>query len=402
MAAERPIYLDNHATTPADDRVLSAMWPYFAHRFGNAASKSHAFGWEAEAAVDAARERVAELVGGSPAEIVFTSGATESNNLALKGAAEAYRSRGNHIVTTAIEHKSVLDVTRRLERQGFRVTYVSPNGAGRVSAEAVADAVTDETILVSAMLANNEIGTVQPVADIARAVKARSSRIAVHTDAAQAAGSLDLPERAAEVDLISLSAHKMYGPKGVGALWVRRRPKIRLAPLVDGGGHERGLRSGTLPVPLCVGFGAACEIAGREGEADGRRVAALRDRLREAILSRLSGVSSTADLAPDDGERLPGNLHLSFEGVDGEALILALRDVAVSSGAACASAEAEPSHVMRALGASRDRIQSSIRFGVGRFNTEDEIDRAARRVVSAVETLRGAAASGVPPRSVVS
>ena len=388
--AARPIYLDHHATTPADPRVLDAMWPYFTEIFGNAASRSHVYGWEAEAAVDVARERVAALLGGSPTEIVFTSGATEANNLAIKGAAAAYRRRGDHIVTTAIEHASVLDPVRRLEQQGGRVTRVSPGPSGRVAPEAVADAVCERTVLVSAMLANNEIGVIEPIAEIAAAVKARAPRALVHTDAAQAASTLDIAERAAGVDLISLSAHKMYGPKGVGALWVRRRPKIRLMPLLDGGGHERGLRSGTLPVPLVVGFGIACEIAQDERDSDAARIAALRDRLRARIESRLDGVRENGA-----GERLAGNLHLSFQGVDGEALLLALRDVAASSGAACASATLEPSHVLRALGVADELAHNSIRFGLGRFTTTEEIDRAADRVVESVMRLReGVARAG--------
>jgi cysteine desulfurase len=386
--ARRPIYLDHHATTPADPRVLEAMWPYFAERFGNAASRGHAYGWEAEAAVEVARERVAVLLGASPAEIVFTSGATESNNLAIQGIASAYRSRGDHLVTTAIEHASVLDVMRQLERVGYRVSYVWPGPDGRVAPEAVAQAVTEDTVLVSAMLANNEIGVIQPVAEIAAAVKAASPRVLVHTDAAQAASTVDLRVHAAGVDLISLSAHKMYGPKGVGALWVRRRPKIKLEPLLHGGGHERGLRPGTLPVPLVVGFGVACELAQQEGAADAARIAALRDRLRARIASRLGDVR----LNGAERERLPGNLHLSFDGVEGDALLLALRDVALSSGAACASATLQPSHVLRAIGVSDERAHGSLRFGLGRFNTGAEIDHAAERVVEAVMQLRRQAA----------
>jgi cysteine desulfurase len=382
--AERPIYLDHHATTPADPRVLEVMWPYFSERFGNAASRSHAYGWEAEAAVDLARERVAALLGASPAEIVFTSGATEANNLAIRGIASAYRSRGDHLVTSAIEHASVLDVMRQLEREGYRVTYVRPASDGRIDPEAVARAVTDETILVSVMLANNEIGAIQPVAAIAAAVKAAAPRALVHTDAAQAAATLELRSRAAGVDLLSLSAHKMYGPKGVGALWLRRRPKIRLEPILRGGGHERGLRSGTLPVPLVVGFGVACELADQEREGDASRIEALRDRLHGRLTAKLEGVQLNGAAR----ERLPGNLHLSFEGVEGDALLLAVRDVALSSGAACASATLQPSHVLRALGVSDERAHSSIRFGLGRFTTEEEIDRAAARVIESVMQLR--------------
>jgi cysteine desulfurase len=382
--AERPIYLDHHATTPTDPRVLEVMWPYFSERFGNAASRSHAYGWEAEAAVDLARERVAALLGASPTEIIFTSGATEANNLAIRGIATAYRSRGDHLVTSAIEHASVLDVMRQLEREGYRVTYVQPAADGRIEPEAVARAATDETILVSVMLANNEIGTIQPVAAIAAAVKAAAPRALVHTDAAQAGATLDLRSRAAGVDLLSLSAHKMYGPKGVGALWLRRRPKIRLEPILRGGGHERGLRSGTLPVPLVVGFGVACEVADREREGDASRIEALRDRLHGRLAAQLEGVQLNGGAR----ERLPGNLHLSFEGVEGDALLLAVRDVALSSGAACASAALQPSHVLRAIGVPDERAHSSIRFGLGRFTTEEEIDRAAARVIESVMQLR--------------
>lgn len=382
----QPIYMDNHATTPLDPRVREVMEPYFGDQFGNAASASHAYGWAAEAAVDLARERVAALIGASPSEIVFTSGATEADNLAVKGAVRANRRRGDHIVTVATEHKAVLDSCKRLEGEGFRVTYLAPDSGGLVTPGDVAAAVTGDTVLVSAMLVNNEIGTVLPIADIAAAVKARNGKTLVHCDAVQGVGTLALDAPAAGLDLVSLSAHKIYGPKGVGALWVRRRPRVAVEPLIDGGGHERGMRSGTLPVPLCAGFGMACEVLGRDREADAARIGGLRDRLHRGIAERVSGVH----LNGSAGARVAGNLNLSFEGVDGEALLMALRGVAVSSGAACSSASREPSYVLRAIGVADELAQASIRFGLGRMNTEAEVDQVIDMVADAVARMRAA------------
>ncbi len=377
------IYMDNNATTRTDPRVVEAMLPYFTVHYGNAASRNHAFGWEAEAAVDRAREQVAALIGAVPREIVFTSGATESDNLALKGVAAMYRRQGRHVVTVATEHHAVLDPARRLEREGFRVTFLPVDRYGRVSVEQVAEAITGETILVSVMAANNEIGTLQPIREIGRLCKERG--VLFHTDAAQAAGKVPLDVVDMGIDLMSLSAHKMYGPKGTGALYVRRRdPHVRLEPMMDGGGHERGLRSGTLAVPLLVGFGKACELCGEEMESEARRLAGLRERLRESIQGRLDDVY----LNGHPTERLPGNLNLSFAFVEGEALMMALRNVAVSSGSACTSASLEPSYVLRALGASDELARGSLRFGLGRFNTEAEVNEVAGDVVRAVRHLR--------------
>lgn len=378
-----PIYLDNNATTRTDPRVLEAMLPYFSERYGNAASRTHAFGWQAEEAVELAREQVATLIGANKKEIVFTSGATESDNLALKGAAGMYRRQGRHIVTTAIEHKAVLDPCKRLESTGFTVTYLPVDRFGRVTPEQVAAALTPETILVSVMAANNEVGTLQPLREIGKLCKER--RVLFHTDAAQGGAILPLHVEEMGIDLLSLSAHKMYGPKGVGALYVRRRdPCVRLEPILDGGGHERGLRSGTLPVPLIVAFGAACELCRTGMAAEAERLRELRRRLQTGITDRLDGVSLNGH--PTD--RLPGNLNLSFAGIHGEALLMALKDVAVSSGSACTSASVEPSYVLRALGISDDLAHSSIRFGLGRYNTTEEVDYTIDAVVRNVERLR--------------
>ncbi len=387
-----PIYMDNQATTPVNPRVLEAMLPYFREQFGNAASRTHAFGWVAEAAVDRAREEVAALIGASPSEIVFTSGATESDNLAIKGAARAHHRRGDHLVTVATEHKAVLDSCKRLEGEAFRVTYLSPGPDGRVAPEAVAAAVSGETILVSVMLVNNEIGVIQPVAEIAAAAKAANADVIVHCDAAQAAGKLPVNVGALGVDLLALSAHKMYGPKGVGALWVRRRPKLALEPLIDGGGHERGLRSGTLPVPLIAGFGAACAIAAGELTAEAERIGALRDRLHDGIRARVGGVHLNGSAEA----RVAGNLNLSFEEVDGDALLMAMRGVAVSSGAACSSASLAPSYVLRALGVPDELAHASVRFGLGRFNTEQEVNAVIDMVAEAVDKLRAAGHTAAP------
>lgn len=378
-----PIYMDYHATTPVDPRVLRVMLPYFSEKFGNPASRNHRFGWEAEEAVERARKQVAELIGAQPKEIVFTSGATESDNLALKGVAEAYRHRGDHIITVATEHKAVLDSARRLEAQGFRVTYLPVRPDGLIDLDQLRAAITDRTILISVMYANNEIGVVQPIREIGRIAKEKG--VLFHTDAVQAAGKIPIDVEADGIDLASLSAHKMYGPKGIGALYVRRRnPRVELVPLIDGGGHERGLRSGTLNVPAIVGFGEACAICRREMPEESQRLRQLRDRLLNQILAELDEVYINGSME----HRLPNNLNLSFRYVDAEALLTALPDVALSSGAACSSANLEPSHVLRALGRGDDLVHSSIRFGLGRFTTQEEVDYVAGRIVEAVKKLR--------------
>ena len=381
MTRRRPVYLDHQATTPLDPRVLEAMLPWLTGDFGNAASRQHAYGWAAESAVAAAREEIAAALGAEPREIVFTSGATESNNLAILGAARAARAKGNHVVTSAVEHRAVLDPCRALEAEGFDVTVLPPDAHGRVAAAAVEGALTERTVLVSLMAANNEVGTRNPVAEIGALCAERG--VPFHTDAAQALGKVPFDVRAG-VALASFSAHKLYGPKGVGALYVRARPRVPLSPIVHGGGHERGLRSGTLNVPGIVGFGAAVRLARREAETEGPRLAALRDRLDGTIRGALDGV--TLNGHPVD--RLPGNLSLSFSGVDGERLIGSLRDLAVSSGSACTTALAEPSHVLRALGVPEKQARATIRFGLGRFTTEAEVDFAAETVVATVLRLR--------------
>ena len=378
-----PIYLDNHATTPMDPRVLEAMLPYFSERFGNAASRHHRFGWEAEKAVEDARKKIASLIGATPREIVFTSGATESNNLALKGVAEAYASKGNHVVTVATEHKSVLDTSKRLEHRGCEVTYLPVNRDGLVDPDRVSDAITDRTILVSVMHANNEIGVLQPVGEIGAILKERG--VLFHCDASQAAGKVSVDVMRDGIDLLSLTAHKIYGPKGVAALYVRRRdPRVALAVQMDGGGHERGMRSGTLNVPGIVGFGEACDIARREMAAEAERLRGLRDRLRARLEAELDEVYVNGSWE----HRLPNNLNMSFAYVEGESLLMGLNDVAVSSGSACTSATLEPSYVLKALGVGDDLAHSSIRFGLGRFNTAEELDYAGGRVVETVRKLR--------------
>jgi cysteine desulfurase len=379
-----PIFMDNHSTTQVDPRVLETMLPYFTELYGNAASRNHVFGWKAEAAVEHARTQVAALIGGDGKEIVWTSGATESNNLALKGAASFYKKQGNHIITVETEHKSVLDTCKRLQREGCEVTYLKPGKDGIVTPQMVTDAMTPKTVVVSIMLANNEIGVVQDVNAIGAAIKATNPKTLFHIDGVQGAGKVPFDVEAAKADLVSLSAHKIYGPKGIGALWVRRKPRIRIDPLIDGGGHERGMRSGTLPVPMIVGFGKAAELAREEREAEGIRLGALRDRLYRSISSRLPEVYVNGSLE----HRLPGNLNISFAFVEGESLLMALKDIAVSSGSACTSASLEPSYVLRALGAGDDLAHSSIRFGIGRFNTQEEIDYVADLVVTSVERLR--------------
>ena len=427
-----PIYMDNHATTPLDPRVLEAMLPYLKEEFGNAASRNHQFGWKAEAAVEKARKQVAQLIGASEKEIVFTSGATESDNLALKGVVELYRHKGDHLVTLKTEHKAVLDTCKRLERQradqieeyrrlrlselsgqdvtpdnvaslsakfplegdelfqrwvkhasaGARVTYLDVEKDGRVNLDKLRAAITDRTILVSIMLANNEIGVIQPVKEIGRLC--REKGVLFHCDAVQGVGKIPFNVEEANVDLVSISAHKMYGPKGVGALYVRRKPRVRIAPIIDGGGHERGMRSGTLNVAAIVGFGAAAEIARKEMPDESRHVLALRERLRKHLTDQLDRVVLNGSLE----HRLPGNLNLSFAYVEGEALMMAIKDVAVSSGSACTSASLEPSYVLRALGVEEDLAHSSIRFGIGRFNTEEEVEHVARLVAEKVKKLR--------------
>jgi cysteine desulfurase len=378
-----PIYLDNNATTPVDPRVLDAMLPYFREEFGNAASRSHAYGWRAEEAVEDAREKIAALIGASGKELVFTSGATESNNLAIKGVAEFYKDKGDHIITTRTEHKCVLDTCKRLERQGFRVTYLDVDKAGRVSADQVREAMTDKTILVSVMFANNEIGTVQPVAEIG--ALCREKGVLFHTDAVQGVGKLPFNVDEVKADLVSITAHKIYGPKGIGALYVRRKPtRVRIAPLIDGGGHERGMRSGTLNVPGIVGFGKAAELARAEMAEEGLRTGRLRLKLQEYFFSHLDRL----ELNGHPVHRLPGNLNVSFAYVEGEALMMAIKNVAVSSGSACTSASLEPSYVLRACGVSEELAHTSIRFGIGRFNSEEEIDYVGKYVVEQVTKLR--------------
>lgn len=380
-----PIYMDNQATTPLDPRVLEAMMPWLTTKFGNAASRSHSFGWEAEAAVDQAREQVAALIGATAKEIIFTSGATESDNLALKGIAESYRERGNHILTQVTEHKAVLDTCHRLEKSGCRVTYLPVNSDGLINLDDLRSAIDEKTILVSIMAANNEIGVIQPVAEIGEIC--REKNVFFHSDAVQAAGKISLDVNAMRIDALSLSAHKLYGPKGVGALYVRRRnPRVEVAEQINGGGHERGMRSGTLNVPGIVGFGRACEIAAQEMSAESERLRRLRDRLRDQLESALDQVRVNG--AMDREHRLPGNLNMSFAGVEGEALLMGLSDVAVSTGSACTSAALEPSYVLRALGLGDEIAHSSLRFGLGRFNTEAEIDYAATRLIEVVKNLR--------------
>jgi len=386
MSVKLPIFMDNHSTTPVDPRVLETMIPFFTQQFGNAASRNHVFGWTAEAAVEHARTQVAALIGGDGKEIVWTSGATEANNLAIKGAASFYQKQGNHIITVETEHKSVLDTCKRLQRDGYEVTYIRPQKDGIVTPQMITDAMTDKTVLVSVMLANNEIGVVQDINAIGAAIKAKNPKTLFHTDAVQGAGKVPFDVNAAKADLVSLTAHKMYGPKGVGALWVRRKPRVRIDPIIDGGGHERGMRSGTLAVPLIVGFGKAAELAKEEMAAEGIKLAALRDRLYRGISSKLPETYVNGTMEP--GRHLPGNLNISFAFVEGESLLMALKDVAVSSGSACTSASLEPSYVLRALGTGDELAHSSIRFGIGRFNTEEEVDYIIDLVVKSVEKLR--------------
>jgi cysteine desulfurase len=383
MAVKLPIYMDNHATTRVDPRVLEAMLPYFSEKFGNAASRNHEFGWKAEEAVETGRAQIARLIGASPREIVFTSGATESINLALKGAAECYRSRGNHIITQVTEHKAVIDVCKHLEKSGCEVTCLRVGRDGLIDLDDLRRAITPKTILISIMYANNEIGTIQPIAEIGK--EAKESGVLFHVDAAQAVGKIPVDVQKDGIDLLSISAHKLYGPKGMGALYVRRKdPHVELAPLIDGGGHERGMRSGTLNVPGIAGLGKACEICQKEMPQEAKRLSALRDQLKDALLNGLDDAHVNGSLV----HRLPNNLNVSFAGVEGEALMMGINDVAVSSGSACTSAMIEPSHVLRALGVSEELSHSSIRFGLGRFNTEEEVEYVAARTIETVKRLR--------------
>ncbi len=383
MAIKLPIYMDNHATTAVDPRVVDAMLPFIGDRFGNAASRNHSFGWTAEEAVENARAQVANLIGAKPKEIIFTSGATESDNLAIKGVAEMYREKGNHIITQATEHKAVLDTCKRLEKYGYEVTYLPVEKDGRVNLDELRRAITPKTILITIMYANNEIGVIQPVAEIGKIAKEHG--VLFHVDGVQAVGKIPVDVEKDGIHLMSISAHKIYGPKGVGALYVRRRnPRVQVAAQIDGGGHERGMRSGTLNVPGIVGLGKACEICMEEMHGEAVHMAALRDRLKQGIMGQLDEVYINGSLE----HRLPNNLNISFAYVEGESLLMGINDVAVSSGSACTSATLEPSYVLKALGVGEDLAHTSIRFGLGRFNTEEEVDYVVQRVVETVSRLR--------------
>ena len=378
-----PIYLDNHATTQMDPRVLQAMLPYFTEYFGNAASRNHEFGWVAEQAVDKARKQIADLIGASPREIIFTSGATESDNLAIKGVAEMYAEKGNHIITAATEHKAVLDTCKKLEKLGYRVTYLPVKGDGLVDLDMLREAITDKTILVTIMYANNEIGVIQPVAEIGKIC--REKGVLFHTDGVQAIGKVPVDVNKDNIDLMSITAHKLYGPKGVGALYVRRKaPRVQLTAQMDGGGHERGMRSGTLNVPGIVGLGEACAICQAEMPEETKRLRYLRDKLKSKLEAGLDEIYLNGSWE----HRLPHSLNLSFAYVEGESLLMGINDVAVSSGSACTSATLEPSYVLKALGLGDDIAHSSIRFGIGRFNTEEEIDYVADKLIDVVRKLR--------------
>ncbi|MGA1998635.1 MAG: IscS subfamily cysteine desulfurase [Terriglobales bacterium] len=378
-----PIYMDNHATTPVDPRVLEEMLPYFTDKFGNSASRNHVFGWVAEEAVEQARERIAKLVGATTKEIIFTSGATESDNLAIKGVAEMYREKGNHIITAVTEHKAVLDSCKRLEKYGFRVTYMPVMKDGLVDLDDLKRAMDEKTILVTLMAANNEIGVLQPIAEIGKLCHERG--VLFHTDATQAVGKVPIDVQKMNIDLMSISAHKMYGPKGVGALYVRRKnPRVQVSPIIDGGGHERGMRSGTLNVPGIVGLGKACAICHEEMPQESKRLSGLRDRLKDKLMGGLDEVYINGSME----HRLPNNLNISFAYVEGESLLMGINDIAVSSGSACTSATLEPSYVLKALGTGDDLAHSSIRFGIGRFNTEAEVDYVADRLIEVVQRLR--------------
>jgi cysteine desulfurase len=378
-----PIYMDYHATTPMDPRVFEAMKPYFLQTFGNAASRNHSFGWEAEEAVEKSRKQIASLIGATAKEIVFTSGATESNNLALKGVAEMYAEKGNHIITAATEHKAILDTCKRLEKHGVRVTYLPVQTNGLVDLEQLQAAITDKTILISIMYANNEIGVIQPIAELGKIAKSKG--VLLHTDATQAVGKVPVNVIKDNIDLMSMSGHKMYGPKGVGALYVRRKsPRVQITAQMDGGGHERGMRSGTLNVPGIVGLGEACALCQAEMPEESKRMAFLRDKLRDKLQSELDETYINGTME----HHLPSNLNISFAYVEGESLLMGINDIAVSSGSACTSATLEPSYVLKALGAGDDLAHSSIRFGLGRFNTEEEVDYVAAKVIDVVKKLR--------------
>jgi len=383
MAVKLPIYMDNHATTPVDPRVLETMLPYFNETFGNAASRNHEFGWKAEEGVEHAREQVARLVGATPKEIIWTSGATESNNLAIKGVAEMYRDKGNHIITQVTEHKAVLDTCKRLEKYGYEVTYLPVQKDGRIDLDDLRKAITPKTILITIMYANNEIGVVQPIPEIGAIAKEKG--VFFHVDGVQAAGKVPVDVNKDNIDMLSMSAHKLYGPKGVGALYVRRRnPRVQLASILDGGGHERGMRSGTLNVTGIVGFGKAAELCMEEMPVESVRLRGLRDRLKDAIFGELDEVFINGSMTC----RLPNNINISFAYVEGESMLMGINDIAVSSGSACTSATLEPSYVLKALGVGEDLAHTSIRFGLGRFNTQEEVDYVAARVIETVKRLR--------------
>jgi cysteine desulfurase len=379
---DQPIYLDYQATTPMDPRVLEAMMPYFTHKFGNSGSRSHAYGWEAEEGTEKARAQVAKLIGADEKEVIFTSGATESNNLAIRGVAEFYKDRKNHIITTVTEHKCVLDTCRHLEQQGFEVTYLPVQQDGLLDLEVLRAAITDKTVLVSVMAVNNEIGVIQPLAEIGKIC--REKKVFFHTDAAQAAGKIALDVEAMNIDLMSISGHKIYGPKGIGALYVRRKPRVRLVPMIVGGGQERGFRSGTLPTPLCVGLGEAAEICLKEMDAEATRLKKLQDRMLSGLRAKLTDIVVNGDLE----QRIPGNLNISFAYVEGESLMMGIKNLAVSSGSACTSASLEPSYVLRALGVEEEMAHTSLRIGLGRFTTEHEVDTAVDELVRHVTKLR--------------
>jgi cysteine desulfurase len=381
-AGALPIYLDYQATTPTDPRVVEAMLPYFTQKFGNPHSRSHRYGWEAEEAVEKARAQVASIIGADPKEIVFTSGATESNNIAIKGVGRFYKDQKNHVITCVTEHKCVLESCRHLQQEGFDVTFLPVQKSGLIRLEDLEQAITDKTILVSIMAVNNEIGVIQPISEIGRICRERG--VFFHTDAAQAVGKIPLDVNAMNIDLMSISAHKFYGPKGIGALYVRRKPRVRLQALFSGGGQERGMRSGTLPTPLCVGIGVACEIAAKEMGAESERLRFLRDRLYKGIMEQLPEVYPNGDLE----NRIPGNLNLGFAYVEGESLMMGVKDLSVSSGSACTSASLEPSYVLRALGVEEDLAHTSLRIGLGRFTTKEEVDRAVEEIVTQVKRLR--------------
>lgn len=377
-----PIYLDYQSTTPTDPRVVEAMLPFFGEKFGNPHSRNHYYGWEAEDGVEVARDQIASIINANPKEIIFTSGATESNNLAIKGVAQFYKDKKNHIITVVTEHKCVLDSCRHLEQDGFEVTYLPVQKNGLIDLELLKSSIKDSTVLVSVMAVNNEIGVIQPLKEIGAICRER--KVFFHTDCAQAVGKIPLDVEEMNIDLMSISGHKIYGPMGIGALFVRRRPRVRLVPMINGGGQERGMRSGTLPTALCVGLGEACAIAEREMDEENDRVTRLRDRMYQGIYGRLNEVYLNGDLH----QRIPGNLNISFAFVEGEGLMMGIKDLAVSSGSACTSASLEPSYVLRALGVNEELAHTSLRIGFGRFTTEEEVDFAIERIVGEVERLR--------------